>query len=218
MDKLLKKLTYKGTIEALTGMHIGRSKEGVEIGGVDLGVIKDSISGKPYIPGSSLKGKLRSLLEQAEGTSEPTFDLEKSPCSGLFGGIKKGRDGVSRSSRLIVRDAFMSEVSAKTLSESPNMELPYTEVKWENSIDRVQGKAQDPRQIERVPAGTSFDAAFVINIFNESDEKSYPAMLKKAIKMLEADYLGGSGTRGYGQVKVNIDWDNPEVLDTQNLV
>lgn len=217
MEKLIKKITFKGSVKTLTGMHIGGSKEGVEIGGVDLGVIKDPISGRPYIPGSSFKGKLRSLLEQAEGTKEPTFDLETSPCSGLFGGIKKGKDGASRSSRLIVRDSFLSESSANELMTAPHMEMPFTEIKWENSIDRINGKAQHPRQIERVPAGSTFDISFVVNVFNPSDESAYKKLLQGAIKMLEADYIGGSGSRGYGQVKVNVDWENPEILETQSL-
>lgn len=217
MEKLIKKLTFRGSVQTLTGMHIGGSSEGVEIGGVDLGVIKDPISGRPYIPGSSLKGKLRSLLEQAEGTKEPTFDLQSSPCSGLFGGIKRGKDGMSRSSRLIVRDSFLSQESADELMSAPQMEMPFTEIKTENTIDRVEGKALHPRQIERVPAGAIFNVSFVINIFSDSDEQAYKKMLQGAIKMLEADYLGGSGSRGYGQVKVDVDWNKPEVLETQSL-
>lgn len=218
MNKLIKKISFCGTLTLLTGLHIGGSKEGVEIGGVDLGVVKDPISGRPYIPGSSLKGKLRSLLEQAEGTAEPTYDPASSPCSALFGGIKRGKDGQSRSSRLIMRDAFLLEDSATELMAAPNSDMPFTEVKWENSIDRVKGVAQHPRQIERVPAGAQFHLKFVINVFDEEDEKGNLQLLKGAVRMLEEDYLGGSGSRGYGHVKLDILWDNPTILDTSSII
>jgi CRISPR-associated protein Csm3 len=214
--KLKKKIILNGKLHVLTGMHIGGSSEGVDIGGVDLGVIKDAITDCPYIPGSSLKGKMRSLLELTEGTAKPTYDPEKSPCSKLFGGINN-REKISKSSRLIVRDAFMTEESKKMLTESVSMEMPYTEVKWENSIDRVQGKAQHPRQIERVPAGASFDVSFVVNVHDDDNEEEFMEMLKAAVTMLERDYLGGSGSRGYGQVKLDLDWDAMDTLNVGEL-
>lgn len=216
-SRLKKKIILSGEIKLLTGLHIGGSTEGVGIGGVDSAVIKDPVSDKPYIPGSSLKGKMRSLLEIAEGTSEPTYDPEKSPCSALFGGIKRGKGGESRSSRLIVRDAFMTDHSATMLTEAPSMDMPFTEVKWENSIDRVKGTALHPRQIERVPAGASFTLSMVINVHENENEMEFINMLKAAIKLLERDYLGGSGSRGYGQVKCEIDWETPEELVVNEL-
>lgn len=60
-------LILRGKIEALTGLHIGGSKEKMQIGGVDLVVIRNPSNQYPYIPGSSLKGKLRHLLEYVTG-------------------------------------------------------------------------------------------------------------------------------------------------------
>ena len=57
------KVVIRGRIKALTGLHIGAQRDVSEIGGIDNPVIKDPHTGLPYIPGSSLKGKLRSLFE-----------------------------------------------------------------------------------------------------------------------------------------------------------
>ncbi|WP_297499767.1 type III-A CRISPR-associated RAMP protein Csm3, partial [Thermococcus sp.] len=57
------KVVIRGRIKALTGLHIGSQRDVSEIGGIDNPVIKDPHTGLPYIPGSSLKGKLRSLFE-----------------------------------------------------------------------------------------------------------------------------------------------------------
>ena len=104
-------------------------------------------------------------------------------------------------SRLIVRDALLTEDSCMKLSVCGSLDMPYTESKWENVIDRVKGVAEHPRQTERVPAGAEFDAEFIINVWDDDDETQLVKLLEKGISMLENDYLGGSGSRGYGQVK-----------------
>lgn len=195
MEKLIKKLKINTTIELMTGLHIGGSTENVEIGGIDRPVIKIAVrENQPYIPGSSLKGKMRCLLEQVRGATE--IGGNKS-VNELFG---YAQDNLP--SKIIVRDGFLTEDSVKLFKNCDNLDMPYTEGKWENSINRVEGKAANPRLIERVPAGAVFAVEFIINIWDDEKKKEdYLNMLKEGIALIESDYIGGSGSRGYGQVK-----------------
>ena len=118
----------------------------------------------------------------------------------LFGIIKTDNTS-NQPSKLIVRDAMLSEDTKEALKSSENLDMPYTENKFENVIDRVMGVAEHPRQIERVPAGAVFNVQFIINIWDDDDEAKLKDLFKKGIRLLENDYLGGSGSRGYGQVK-----------------
>lgn len=195
MKKLIKKIKINTTIELLTGLHIGGSSDNVEIGGIDNPVIKLATKdNQPYIPGSSLKGKMRCLLEQIAGSANVGGNNK---INNLFGFSQ-----TNQPSKLIVRDAMLTEVSADALRKCENLDMPYTEGKWENVINRVNGTAEHPRQTERIPAGVSFDVEFVINVWDEDkDGKELVELLEKGINALENDYLGGSGSRGYGQIK-----------------
>ncbi len=200
MEKLVKKIRIQTTIEIVTGLHIGGSSENVEIGGIDLPVIKLATKkNQPYIPGSSLKGKMRCLLEQADGAVEVGMSPQ---VNNLFGTIKseKNKTG-NQPSKIIVRDAMLTEESKKMLLDCDTLDMPYTENKFENTIKRVEGTAEHPRQIERVPAGAMFNAEFIINVWDNDKEKDLLELFYKGIHMLENDYLGGSGSRGYGQIK-----------------
>jgi len=206
--KLIKKIILKGEIEILTGLHIGASREGITIGGMDNPVLRDPITGEPYIPGSSLKGKIRSLLEITTGkwnkdNNGPCQCGDCDVCM-LFGvpvevsQLKKKNIG-----RVIFRDARMNEESKKTLEKSDNLVLPYTESKYEVAIERVTSKA-NPRSLERVPAGTKFDFEIVLNVYENDNYSTYLNILKEGIALLNDDYLGGSGTRGSGKVVMII--------------
>lgn len=193
-NRLIKKIVLHSKMELITGLHIGGNKENVEIGGIDNPVIRRSIDNVPYIPGSSLKGKIRSLLEQIAGAADIG---NNDAVNDLFGFAKK-----ELSTKLIVRDAYLTDESVKALDNSEYTDMPYSEVKFENTIDRVKGKADNPRQTERIPAGVFFNVEFVINVWDtEDDGVTSLNLLKKGIKALENDYLGGSGSRGYGQVR-----------------
>jgi CRISPR-associated protein Csm3 len=178
-------------------LHIGGSKDSVEIGGIDNPVIKVATrepKNQPYIPGSSLKGKMRCLLEQVNGaTKVGASDV----INNLFGHAEKDN---SQPSKLIVRDAYLTADSVKKLVEA-SLDMPYTENKFENTIDRVKGKAEHPRQSERVPAGAEFDVEMVINVWDNDNADALKQLLQQGIALIENDYLGGSGSRGYGQVK-----------------
>ena len=194
MKQLVKKIKINTTIELLTGLHIGGSSDNVEIGGIDNPVIKVATKdNQPYIPGSSLKGKMRCLLEQIAGAAKVGGN---SDVNNLFGFSQSNQP-----SKLIVRDAMLQDKSANELIACDNLDMPYTEGKWENRIDRVKGTASDPRQMERIPAGVFFDVEFVVNVWDDDTEKDLLDLLQKGINALENDYLGGSGSRGYGQIK-----------------
>lgn len=190
--QLTAKIKISADINVKTGLHIGGDKDNVEIGGVDSPVIKLAFKHNiPYIPGSSIRGKMRCLLEQTRGATEvgQNDDVNK-----FFGYSKK-----KANSKLIVRDAYLTEESKNDLEDCDELEMPFTEVKFENTIDRLRATS-NPRQIERVPAGTVFHAEFIINVWDGDNEKELMSMLKDGLTLLENDYLGGSGSRGYGQI------------------
>lgn len=207
--KLYKKIIIKGEVELITGMHIGDSKDNVDIGGVDSPVVRRKDNNQPYIPGSSLKGKMRSLLDITHRMTDTT----KSPdhkIGQLFGALSKDRNIDGIPSRLIVRDSYMTKDSVELFKNSEFTDLAFTEVKFENTINRVSGKADHPRQFERVPAGTKFNTEFIINVIAASDEdavkleKQHLDLFYAGIRLLEDDYIGGSGSRGYGQIKFTL--------------
>ena len=203
--KLEKKIFLEGTLEVLSGLHIGGTDVGIVIGGVDNPVVKDPVSGLPYIPGSSLKGKIRSLLEKYTGNYSKEGKARGNPCDcgscdicELFGSSAKASENNDKKilGRLIVRDAFLDESSNISV-------IDLTEIKTEVTINRLTSKA-NPRKMERVVKGTKFNVEFIIDIYENDSEEKYINLLQKGIKLLEDDYLGGSGTRGYGKVKIDI--------------
>lgn len=203
--RLIKKIIYTGTITLKTGLHIGGTNAALNIGGPDKFVVRNPINNIPYIPGSSLKGKMRALVEIAKGCVSAKGGVSEDPdsISGRLFGVATGRDN-NRPSRLIVRDAEL-DVSNPAMFE--NTDLPYTESKTEVAIDRITAKA-NPRTFERVPAGAQFKLNMVLNVFEGEDEQQLKETLKLAIRLLQDDYLGGHGSRGYGQVEIKL--DNPE--------
>lgn len=193
MEKLVKKILVSTKLTVVTGLHIGGSKDSVEIGGIDNPVIKVATrKNQPYIPGSSLKGKMRCLLEQVNGA---TAVGKSEIVNNLFGYASNNQP-----SKLIVRDAYLTADSVEKLVAA-SLDMPYTENKYENTIDRVKGKAEHPRQSERVPAGAEFDVEMVINVWDNDKANELKQLLQQGIALIENDYLGGSGSRGYGQVK-----------------
>ena len=140
---------------------------------------------------------MRCLLEQADGVDA----VGGSPRVNSLFGITGKDDAENIPSRLIVRDAMLTRDSLNLFAKSEYLDMPYTENKWENVIDRTKGVAEHPRQSERVPAGAKFNAEFILNIWDNDNEEELMALFMKGIRLLENDYLGGSGSRGYGQIK-----------------
>jgi CRISPR-associated protein Csm3 len=183
-----KKLSVK--IEVLTGLHIGIGSDKPEIGGIDNPVIKDPISKLPYIPGSSIKGKLRSLLE----TESTNFN--KKVIDAAFG------DDENTPTRLIFRDISLCEKDKNAFNNGSIL----TEAKTEIKMNRKTGTAENTalRVTERVPAQVVFEGEILIRSIDDDDEKLNEALLSEAVKLLNNDYLGGSGSRGYGAVLITI--------------
>jgi len=183
-----------GKIICKTGLRIGGAKEELEIGGTDTPVIIDPKTRIPVIPGSSLKGKMRALLELRDkkyskygsphAHGEKCGDPKCKICT-IFGSSEDVPRGPTR---LIVRDVFMDEG-------------PEIEIKAENVINRLTGKSEiGPRFLERVPAGSKFSLDMVYSIYNEEDLNNLKAVFE-AMSLLRDSYLGGSGSRGYGKIE-----------------
>src|SRR5437867_6932011 len=220
--RFIGKLILEGELECETGLHIGAGKGSLEIGGADNPVVKDAF-GLPYIPGSSLRGKLRSLLENAMGLTSPAELVYLSKRKGqevrihqsdrpddeiclLFGRSPGRMDRVSGEpldstqaspARLAVYDAplVVESISAQMRE---NLDDELTEVKSENSIDRITSQA-NPRTLERVPAGARFKTRFVMDVLCEEDAPLFLRLLE-GLRLLEDDALGGGGSRGSGRV------------------
>ncbi|MGH7144318.1 MAG: type III-A CRISPR-associated RAMP protein Csm3 [Planctomycetota bacterium] len=207
VPRLSRKIYLKGTISCLSGLHIGGSGGSLDIGGADHPVQRNRLTREPYIPGSSLKGKVRFLLERSEGLQLPDRrhrgrnDVpDTGPIARLFG--TKAGGGGATVTRLIVRDAALA--NGEALRRSPDLDLPYTEVKTELSIDRISAGSA-PRQIERVPAGAKFTYEMVISVYEGDDAAELLTTLFNGLVLLADDYLGGYGSRGSGQVAVTVD-------------
>lgn len=197
------KLEISGNIEVVTGMHIGGSSEFAAIGAVDSPVVRDTISRKPMIPGSSFKGKLRTLLAKKYNTEiaeKPDEDNEK--LLKIFGCSEKGK---IRRGRVLISDMFIlnyEKIKERGLSGA-------TEVKFENTINRVTAVAK-PRQIERVIRGAEFEMNIIYEICYDGAPEDVEKeiledinILADGFKLMKYDYLGGSGSRGYGKIKFN---------------
>lgn len=189
---MLNKVLIKGEIELVTGLHIGTGGEFAAIGAADSPVIRDVLTNESIIPGSSLKGKLRSMLaarysqERANGADDDCDEIKR-----LFGSKDKP-------SRLIFSDMSISNINElKALNIYTT-----TEVKFENNINRLSGVA-NPRQIERTIRGCKYSMDIIYNLSDEKEALEDIAMLAEGFKLLEFDYLGGHGSRGYGKVKFN---------------
>lgn len=200
-------IVLKGKLECVTGLHIGGSKDKLEIGGVDSPVLRDPHTNCPYIPASSLKGKMRSLLEFSTGKimpnkkgASPGCNCAEAGCSvcRVFGSAAQNRQ--SGPTRLLIRDAYPDKETTDMWSKLDS-ELMYTEYKSENSIDRLTSAA-NPRFIERVVKGSKFDVEFVYGVYSIDgiDDTEFFKNVIEALKLLEHSALGGSGSRGYGQI------------------
>jgi CRISPR-associated protein Csm3 len=198
-------------LRALTGLHVGGSETGISIGGSDNPIIRDPLTRRPYIPGSSVKGKMRSLVERRYGKeqnrrigqvyihtcdhAEAYADCEVCP---LFG-IPAPQQRWFCLTRLRFPDAFLDEGSVADLEER-DLDLPFTELKTEVAIDRATSAAT-PRNIERVPAGALFGPGRISLFHYAGDDLGRLNVLREGMSLLEADYLGGSGARGSGRVR-----------------
>lgn len=228
IEKLQGKFFIRGKIIAKTGLHIGGSKSALNIGEIDMNVIKTP-DRKPYIPGSSLKGKLRSIIAKIEGCQNIESDLPY--IKEIFG---ETGEKAKQKTLTIFRDSIWVEPENFGAWE---LEMDYTESKWETAIDRIKGTAKrgSLRQIERIPAGSEFELNIVVDFlspteFTNSEIKvpqfqqlheviskektiddnskkilTYLIVLRRGLALIEDDFIGGHGSRGYGKVEIKVD-------------
>lgn len=192
---MFSKIQITGTIEVVTGMHIGGSEAFAAIGAIDSPVIIDPLSSKPIIPGSSLKGKMRALLAKAYNPTVVNHNDDSEKISRLFGSSANNK---LMTSRLIFSDMILDnydELHSKGLDS-------ITEVKFENTISRTTSVA-NPRQIERVIRGSKFKLNIIYDVLEDYQDQALDdiKILVEGMKLLQYDYLGGGGTRGNGKIK-----------------
>lgn len=222
--KLLKIKEYNGRIVLRSGLHIGSGNMEMHIGGTDSPVIRHPHTLEPYIPGSSLKGKTRSLLELQSGFIAITGGsvinqehllkaIDDEMCASgenilkLFGssGAEQDQEGKIGPTRVSFADCYLNK---KWLEKARRNRWPLTEEKSENCIDRIRGVAQHPRFIERVPEGTEFNFNITFKVLHENEDKLLEPILLKGLRLLEMDALGGSGSRGYGRIEFKFNDEN----------
>jgi CRISPR-associated protein Csm3 len=207
----------RGQIELVSGLHIGSGNAEMHIGGTDNPVTKNPVTNEPYIPGSSLKGKMRSLLEWragvvSEAQGRPLGFKELSRLEGsraeqgrtiikLFGGAP---EGAGRDDKLVseigpTRLAFWDcGLDPAWVGEMKEKNLLLTETKMENMIDRIRGVAEHPRNTERVPAGARFNFRLTVKVIDGEDLLED---ILRGLRLLELTGIGGSGSRGYGKLR-----------------
>jgi len=219
--QLTKISDIRGQIELVSGLHIGSGNAEMHIGGTDNPVIKNPVTNEPYIPGSSIKGKMRSLLEWRAGVvgiaagaplgfkhiKQLDREDEAAAKQGrrilkLFGGAPEGGDQDLQlvteigPTRLAFWDCPLDPDWVREMKDVKNLLL--TETKMENMIDRIRGVAEHPRNTERVPAGARFDFRLTVKVHDSEDLLSD---ILRGLKLLELTGLGGSGSRGYGKLR-----------------
>ena len=204
--------TITGKIVVKTGLHIGGGSDKVEIGGMDNPVIRNPLTREPYIPGSSIKGKMRALLEWKEGKVQQSngdpCKCGKCPICRIFGSGNSGKQedrDIAKSrgpTRLIIRDAELSSDSKTKFKDGK----PILEDKTENALNRITARA-NPRHIERVVPGVEFDFELVYRIIDidndegKKDKEFFDSIVKPGLKLLQNDYIGGGGSRGNGRIE-----------------
>jgi CRISPR-associated protein Csm3 len=222
--KLLEIKRIEGIITLKSGLHIGSGNMEMHIGGTDNPVIVHPHTRRPYIPGSSIKGKVRSLLEMKSGLmvktggavlklshledlQKPELTPELTEAKGIlkiFGSSPDEKQEDSMKTLGPTRVSFSDcPLNEKWLKKADDNQWQYLEVKSENSINRIKGTAENPRFTERVPEGAQFDLLITFKVF-ENDDKELFKMLLTGLKLLEMDALGGSGSRGYGRIKIEL--------------
>jgi CRISPR-associated protein Csm3 len=225
VTRLIEIRRITGILRVETGLHIGGSQETMEISGLDNPIIRNPANAEPYIPGSSLKGRMRSLAEWYFDEVPAGGDVTKpDPCSRtgrVFGLPAKEPSKINDPdekaayergpTRLVVRDAHLADSSREAFKAG----APLTEIKSENSIDRLSSMA-NPRPMERVLPGVEFDLEMVYRVFDvdgdggKADRNLFDEVVLTALALVEADALGGGGSRGNGKVSFKLKVDGQE--------
>jgi len=203
-------LTFK--IVCVEGCRIGGSGGGLEIGGVDPGLtaVRSPLTDEPYLPGSSLKGKLRSVLEKELGKTlngDPCKCGKKDCLVCVVFGAHMNPNADSSPTRIVVRDAPLSQEWRVRFQKAVESGSTFLEEKTENIVDRKTGTAKHPRTGERVPPGTVFDGEIVLHIYEGDDSDTLAKFVRHGLGIIQdGSSIGASGSRGYGKVRFeNVD-------------
>ena len=215
------KITLSGTLRTLTGLHIGARSGSVNPRGIDAPIVREPFrrtnnGGQdsrlfPYIPGSSLRGKLRMLLVRvlkkpvqevirAGGKPIRLHSCQEEGCQvcRLFGRVpvntEDGAGQPSLPSAVHLTDLRLTSEARQRLTR---------EIKSENTTDRIT-RAANPRVIERVPRGTTFDFSLTYYVRDLDTMAEDVNNLLMTLSLLQDDSLGGHGSRGYGQVSLSL--------------
>jgi len=212
--KLIRITNIEGIIELDSGLHIGAGSDEMHIGGTDNPIIKHPNTGEPYIPGSSIKGKVRSLLELESGlmvhtNGEPVSATifsniktpdEKQKCDKILKLFGTGASNINETNFGVTRVSFADcNIDSNWLSEARKKNYVFTDVKSENTINRISGTASNPRQTERAPEGVKFNFKVSIKNFEEDNGDDLINYLLYGLKLLQLDAIGGNSSRGYGR-------------------
>lgn len=195
----------------ITGTRVGGSNDIIEIGGNDSPVVRNPLTKELYIPGSSLKGKMRMLMEwlkdkiDVKGETHNCDDTECPICRVFGRGAENSKKAKSGPTRISIKDAFLTEDSKKSLDELKNRTGLDTEWKYENTINRLTSEA-NPRNSERIPAGIEFEFKMTYKVLDmedggKKDKELFEEVVLKGLKGLEIEGIGGGVSRGNGQIK-----------------
>ncbi len=234
IGKLIKKILIKGQITAKTGLHIGGNNAGMTIGGIDAAVVRNPLTRQPYIPGSSLKGKMRSLLEKVEGKFGPPQgkdihygpykDLSDSDIPKIFGVTPEDLKGKNTSNSDTSDAKTMPNDKDKQIQPVSRLIVRDCPLNKESADRLFASKDTDmpytevktevvidritsaamPRQLERVPAGAIFEMEMILNVYDGDNETAFLNKIFEGLALVQNDYLGGKGSRGSGQVKILV--------------
>ena len=213
-------IEFRGTMVVKSGIHIGGNDSGTKVGGCDNPVIRNPLTNDPYIPGSSIKGVLRSMAEKMPAYANKIHNGKPCGCGQercmvckLFG-AHMNMQAASGEPRLIVRDMSLNANFLDKVTASGGSRSDIVELKTSTMIDRSTNTASNRslRNMERVAAGTVFDCSFTIKVMDKDKEEEIIEFFKKLLKMVEATGIGGKVTSGSGQVEFDIDWKHPSVI------
>ena len=234
-------------LRILTGLHIGGSDDTMQIGGIDSAVIKREIftnedgsinydgTGKkitePYIPGSSLKGKVRSLLEHSFGLiaeqrliheNETDFKKREAKQGQVINStfIKKcTNEELKKKANLIITlfgesagsDDKSNTKITRAIFRDTFLTKESRKLYLDDKIKLSEEKAENtinrvsvmanPRFMERVPSGVEFDFEVVLREFDEDKNLPLSKTIELGLLLLQNDALGGGGSRGNGKIE-----------------
>ncbi len=206
MKKLVGCLRLRGLVKVPNGgLRIGGNPASLDQGGaVDFPLVRNPVNGEPYIPGSSLKGKLRAMLEKVEGKGR-----EGDPCNCgrkdclvcLIFGAHKRPQAESSPTRILVRDSALTDESRQHLRELQAEGKSLVEEKAENPVDRDKGTAEHPRWQERV-WDADFQMEILLHVYDGDEPVKMLEFVRRGLGLIqEIGALGAGGSRGSGQVR-----------------